>query len=144
MSTAARPSRCETQRRRCVCPLLCLAVLPGRHTTLVPACSSVTVVSGRLCVVRLVGNIRTGLSLRTVVGCCQGPKDHPRGSSIADCTGCEVTKGMERWGKATYAKLVLKRADLLGVSRHDIAGIWVAFFSRDRLAGRHVVVLLRA
>ena len=26
---------------------------------------------------------------------------------------------MERWGKATYAKLVLKRADLLGVSRHS-------------------------
>ena len=61
----------------------------------------------------------------------QGPKDRPRGSSIADCTGCEVTKGMERWGKATYAKLVLKRADLLGVSRHSYrCGIWVAFFSR--------------
>ena len=78
----------------------------------------------------------------------QGPKDRPRGSSIADCTGCEVTKGMERWGKATYAKLVLKRADLLGVSRHSyrwrLGCILLKMPARSLLAGRDVVVLLRA
>ena len=75
----------------------------------------------------------------------QGPKDRPRGSSIADCTGCEVTKGMERWGKATYAKLVLKRADLLGVSRHSYRWhLGCILLKRSLLTGRHVVVLLRA